>query len=357
MRSLKTYDALMFAGQPDLRTYGMEPAYFACDQDFNYATAEMADSRGEPRHDNTNFTFTRPSQTERTMFAWRRIARVAAGIERDIADHARFRPSAYSGAPHQLVLDIEGPQFMQTIDMEQDSRVRAKAIDELVRRVTAMRDEAMWYGRKLPIGSYLPITPIGQKIHPKDARFPGLMEQAERDYRPLMDVIDVSFPDCYIHSDDLETQWFPTTRATIDGIKRLLPDKPIIASVTLGYGHYATPDKMGWLLPIKTWSNALRWLREQPDIDGVCFWGGVAYRNEKHRDEHRADMESQRGVWRQEWDATMKLRVMMAIKLLSPETKLSGIESTMGAAAMSVGGFEELEQLAMDHEAGKVTVA
>lgn len=254
------YDAAQFLDQPDRRSVGMAPLYVAYAGTLNNATTPEA----------ANEVPYAPQAT----FAIRRLGRDAAALEPGVPYALQYRPSAYDRVPQPLCLDFEqasltGPLYSEAVE----DGARQDAVSWLRGLVTAAKTEVRGYGRELGVGAYFPLLP------PSWVADPAAAAAIERDWRPYLDVLEVAYPEAYIHGPDLEA-WKKETRATLDACTRYLPGRPVYPFVCPQYAYRATPELAWTPIPKEVWKEAVEWLLAQPEVAGAVFWGGFDVRND-----------------------------------------------------------------------------
>jgi hypothetical protein len=265
------YDAMHYKDQPDQRP-DLQPLYMLDDGVLNRSTTPEAGNNapGAPRAE----------------FAFRRGARAALGVENDIQQSRWKLPPAYNRVPRPVCLDLESaplvghdnPPTPGSLDAAADPRDRAAAVEWMCRMIDAMHDEAARHGKKISVGSYMPLLPFARHTHPSDPNYKAWMAAAESDFAPMYKRLDVAYPACEIHSPDLE-KWKKDTRAQITVLKRVMPGKPIVPLVPPHYSHYADESIRWDLIPEEKWAEAMDWLMRQPDVAGVVLWGGTKMRD------------------------------------------------------------------------------
>jgi hypothetical protein len=255
----KLYDWMGFNHQPDLRPLGFEPIWGVMDGTFNRATT--------PEADNVNNV-----DPERSLFAARRQAVAAAGVL-PLLQNTWNRPKAYAKLRQDMVFDLEGEAFKQSLDMTATSEVRSKMIAAMCGWADAMREEAAKHGHTVRIGSYFPIGPFYTSLHPKDPRFAELKRVAENDFKPWLAKLDFSMPDCSIMGTDV-AEWKTQVNQMLAESRRYLPGKPVYAEMQLCYAHFTKDVELeGTLVDYEQWSECVTWLAQHPGVAGICLFG------------------------------------------------------------------------------------
>lgn len=257
----KLYDWMGFANQPDLRPWGFEPIWGAMDGAFNRATT--------PEADNVTVGVADPA---RSLFAARRLALAALGVK-SLEQNMWNRPRAYATVPQDILFDLEGEAFKKSLDLPATSATRCQTIAAMCRWVDAMHDEGRRRGRELRVGSYFPIGPFAGDIHPADPRYAELLKAAEKDFQPWLSRLDFAVPDCSIMGTDVADWKGQVARQAAD-CRRWMPGKPVYAEMQLCYAHFCQDPKLKWTrVPPAQWTESVRWLAANRDVNGVCLFG------------------------------------------------------------------------------------
>jgi hypothetical protein len=253
------FDWMMFSGQKDQRPKGLIPLCRSDDGTWN----ESSPAKNVLTDGSTN----------ELIFCARRQARVALGVE-PLLQEGWCRPTEYAKIERDLVFDLEGAEIVHALDITSSILERETMIERLCFAVREMKAEAKGYGKRLRVGSYLPITPVATNINPADSNYKQLMDRAIEDYKPWRDVLDFVVPECSIYSRDLD-HWLEMVNGGLEIIRQQFTC-PIycLTEFTFMYGPWTQEEKLrGKLLPPGLWRAMTQHLSSHPLTNGQVLWG------------------------------------------------------------------------------------
>lgn len=290
-RAKRVFDGLAHYRKPDLRPFGLEPLYIAYDGTLNRATGRELPN---------NFP-TADGRNQRAVdYAFRRVARAAAGVEADIPDHRRLY-WVYERVPQFLCLDLEDPGY-KALDGTANPHERKAVAQRLGRLLDIVRAEQRMSGVDPSPGVGIFGWPPAQWgwEHPLEASRFWRQALAQKDLAPLVERVDAFFPECYVHSDNFDA-WEARLREQIAMCRQIDPQKPIFIFLAPHYAHFAD-EAIRWKeLPVDLWRRVLQ--TTLASADGAVLWGGN-------------DLTDQTGVRLLRWDdqATWWQTVMEVMK-------------------------------------------
>lgn len=261
-RPKRVFDGLAHYRKPDLRPFGLEPLYIAYDGTLNRATGKELPN---------NFPTADGRNIKAVEFAFRRVARAAAGVEADIPDHRRLY-WVYERVPQFLCFDLEDPGY-RALDATADPHERKALVERLSKLLDLVKAEQRMSGVEPTPGLGIFMWPPAQwgLEHPLEVSRLWRQDLAQKDLAPLVERVDAFFPECYVHSDNYDA-WEAQLHNQLDMCRQADPQKPVYVFLAPHYAHYADPTIRWKELPADLWRRVLSTTLER--VDGVVLWGG-----------------------------------------------------------------------------------
>lgn len=255
------FDATFYTGKPDARSMGFTPVYMGYDGSLNRTTTPWGD-----------YAFPTDQNWDAAVAAYKKIARVGAGIDKGFSDHRRPN-DIYHDQPEEVVLNLEDPRFAG-LDGGADPAHRRDIINKLVSLIGIMKAEQASHGVESPGVSIFYWPPAFWSGHPADPKAVAAMAQAKQDFQPLVDSVKAFYPEVYTHFDDL-TLWLKRFRQQIQACRAADPTKPIYPVLAPIYSHWSGSAYLGKPLREQAWRFIVDTVMRE--ADGMMLWGGIDF--------------------------------------------------------------------------------